>query len=272
MGSAFSAVSFTNSLKNLGGTDNDGGPDDSSEEINTDANITAAGLRTSFIWGGGDGTPNAGGTTAWERIEFSAAGGTWGLGRASDDGRNYLTTVGTDYQTASFTSEVLFTTSASGNGAQAFFMGMGTGQRGSYNTPDIGTDNTSVFLEARDGGIVKVFTTRVSGDGFGNKDDYGSSFSWTAGTHRAVFSYDAATSAATFRIDLGNDGSFDGVSMPVDVSALVPDWNGGEDARLYIGGDDGIVLSDWTTTVVPESSTPMLLALGGLLLLVRRRD
>lgn len=264
------ATTYENSLKGIGANGNNGGQANSSEDSATVTNINNAGLEPAFIWGGGDGTPDPGGHASFERIEFSSTGATFGVGQGGDAGRNYLRTVAKDYYTTDFTAEVLFTTNAS-NGGQALFIGMGAGARGSaFGFPDVDetVDYTSVFLEARDGGAeVATFGFKeTTGSGAVEQLDnardalYNDDFSWSAGTHRAIMSFDVSAQEMTFQLDIGNDDSMDGVSMVVDVSALMDDWAGGDAAALFIGGDDGIVLSDLKVSAVPEPGTYALLA------------
>jgi hypothetical protein len=264
------ATTFENSLKGIGANGNNGGQANSSEDSATVTNTNNAGLETAFIWGGGDGSPDPGGHASFERIEFSSTGATFGAGQGGDAGRNYLRTVAKDYYTTDFTAEVLFTTNAS-NGGQALFIGMGAGERGdTFGFPDISssTDYSSVFLEARDGGnqVATYAFSEMTGESpearLGNALDatYSDSFSWSAGTHRAIMSFDVSAQEMIFQLDLGNDDSIDGVSMVVNVSALMDDWAGGDAAVLFIGGDDGIVLSDLKVNAVPEPGTYALLA------------
>ena len=278
---AFAATPFENSLKGVGANGNNGGLTNSSEDSATVTNLNTAGLEPAFIWGGGDGTPDPGGHASYERIEFSSDGATFGEGQGGDPGRNYLRTIEQDYFTTNFTAEVLFTTDA-GNSGQAFFMGMGAGARGSaFGFPDIdeAVDYTSVFLEARDGGAevatfgFKETTGAGAVEQLDNARDalYSDDFSWGQGTHRAIMSFDVAAQEMTFQLDLGNDDSMDGVAIVVDVSGLMTEWSNGDAAALFIGGDDGIVLSDWKVTVPEPSQAAMLVGVTALALAAMRR-
>lgn len=271
---AFAATSFENSLKGVGANGNNGGLANSSEDSATVTNLNNAGLEPAFILGG----------DSWERIDFSTSGATFGTAQGGDPGRNYLRTTDKDYFTTNFTAEVLFTTDA-GNGIQAFFMGMGAGVRGTaFGFPDIYENGsyTSVFLEARDGGAeVSTFGFKAtSGAGAVEQLDnardalYSNNFSWGQGTHRAIMSFDVAAQAMTFQLDLNNDGSMDGGTMGtmvVDVSELMTEWSNGDAAALFIGGDDGIVLSDWKVTVPEPSQAAMLVGVSALALAAMRR-
>lgn len=268
---AFAATPFENSLKGIGANGNNGGFANSSENSATVTNLSTAGLEPAFILGG----------DSWERIDFSTSGATFGEAQAGDAGRNYLRTIEQDYFTTNFTAEVLFTTDAD-NGSQAFFMGMGAGARGSaFGFPDIDetVDYTSVFLEARDGGAevatfgFKETTGAGAVEQLDNARDasYSDDFSWGAGTHRAIMSFDVAAQEMTFQLDLGNDDSMDGSTIVVDVSGLMTEWSNGDAAALFIGGDDGIVLSDWKVTVPEPSQAAMLVGVSALALAVMRR-
>lgn len=268
---AFAATPFENSLKGVGANGNNGGLANSSEDSATVTNLNNAGLEPAFILGG----------DSWERIDFSTSGATFGTAQGGDPGRNYLRTVAKDYYTTDFTAEVLFTTNAS-NGGQAFFMGMGAGARGTaFGFPDIDgdVDYTSVFLEARDGGAeVATFGFKeTTGPGAVEQLDnardasYSGDFTWGAGTHRAIMSFDVAAQEMTFQLDLGNDDSMDGSTMVVDVSGLMTEWSNGDDAALFIGGDDGIVLSDWKVIVPESSQAAMLVGVSALALAAMRR-
>lgn len=268
---AFAATPFENSLKGVGANGNNGGLTNSSEDSATVTNLNTAGLEPAFILGG----------DSWERIDFSTSGATFGTAQGGDPGRNYLRTIEKDYFTTNFTAEGLFTTDA-GNGIQAFFMGMGAGVRGTaFGFPDIDENvpYTSVFLEARDGGAeVSTFGFKeTTGAGAGEQLDnardalYSNDFSWGQGTHRAIMSFDVAAQEMTFQLDLGNDDSMDGVTMVVDVSGLMTEWSNGDAAALFIGGDDGIVLSDWKVTVPEPSQAAMLVGVSALALAAMRR-
>ena len=239
--SAHSAVLFTNDLKGFTGTTDDGA---------TITSLSNAGF-------------NPGETaTTTRRVTFGGSGATFGLGTGGDNGRNTLRTNDADYHTISFVSRVVFTTNSE---QHAFYLGMGAGEPGVFGLPDwSSTRNTisGIYDRRRGPDDFQIRTNNV--DVAALRPIFGN------GTHEAIFTWNAATGMATFEYDLGNDGSIDG-SQSYDASGLIAEWNGGEESRLYVGGDDGVIVSDWAVTAIPEPSSTALLGLGGVALIFRRR-
>lgn len=87
----------------------------------------------------------------------------------------------------------------------------------------------------------------------------------SGGTHLMKMEWDAGTETATFSFDNGNDGSFE--------ETFTHTYAGldGTNSRLFVGGGNGLVVSDVSVAVVPEPASTALLGLGGLALLLRRR-
>ncbi|NWK57246.1 PEP-CTERM sorting domain-containing protein [Verrucomicrobiaceae bacterium N1E253] len=264
------ATSISVTLQSLGGVDNDGGIDDSSEATATVNNLTAAGLTPSFIWGGGDGTPDPGGHASFERIEFSTTGAVFGLGSSSDSGRNYLSTIQNDYHTANFTATIEFTISDIAN--QNVFFGMGTGQLGTFSLPDYQTGNSAAVVELANGNTGNTFLFSSISEDFGDNQTNMTGVSYGLGTHLAKISFSSSAQELTFSVDANNDGSFES-SLTRDVSSLIGTggWGDTDNASIFFGGDDGVTLANFNVSAVPEPSSAALLGLSALTLILRRR-
>lgn len=198
-------------------------------------------------------------TDAMRAIEFSALGAQFGGALAGNDGRNYIRTTATDYNTASFTAEVTADYTLGG----VMFIGLGGGTIGAFGTPD--WDNTDSFwLELAPGGVSNTFTFNSGPDG-----PAGQGLN-VNGPIRIRMTYDAG--AGTLQYDL--DGDYAGGPFTADASSAAFDVSGlftmGEPASIFVGGGSGVLLSDLAVNVVPAPATGLLTAVG-LLAAARRR-
>jgi hypothetical protein len=135
---------------------------------------------------------------------------------------------------------------------QAHYFGLGTGDAAAFRTPDWTTPASSVMYW----GEVNVgdpFATTLK-----NRDGFGSFVSTAAagldsGTHRLRLSYDWFGKTAEFSIDRDYAGGAfmaDVTSPAIDVKDLYgPTGWPTEPARIFFGGDDGVVFKDFQVTV-----------------------
>ncbi len=81
-------VPFSDPLTGYTGADADGtaNPQGSTENAETVAQLAANGLEATFIWGGGDNIPDAGGYGSWEEVLFDTTGATFAQVRAATPG------------------------------------------------------------------------------------------------------------------------------------------------------------------------------------------
>jgi len=202
--------------------------------------------------------------TADRDILYSASGAQFGGVMAGNDGRNYIDSTMADYNTSSFTAEVTADFSAGGR----MFFGLGGGQVGTYGTPDWDVTDTG-WIELGPGGLANFFTYDLGGAG--PNGPTGSGMPAVGNNIRVRMTYDAGAGTLTFDVDdayAGGPFMADVTSGPLDVSSL---FSAGEDARVFVGGGSGAVLSDLNVTVVPAPAGIGVLALGGLLGTRRRR-
>ncbi len=236
-----------------------------SDPLTSDAGNFALGTGTSSISFGPSG------------VSFDGAG---------DGGRRYLHTVDNAYFGSAFTATLTFSLPAGATGASVLFMGLGTGDAGTfYNQPDqnlAGHSGAWVGWDPRDlgGGSGRIEAVSQIDDADMNILGVGESpFTSTAaygpdsGQNTAVMTWDPATGTITWTLDLGSNGA--GVDETVSTildPALLDRWNGttaSDPSSIFFGGNNGIVVSDFS--VVPEPASLALLGLGGLTLLRRRR-
>lgn len=211
-------------------------------------------------------------TSAGQAITFDPAGATFGSVDGGDGGRNIIRTTATDFDEQGFTAAVTVTNPS---GSRNAFLGLGAGGFGDYNVPDVNfsfegntaNGDDSVLVDSK-GSDLEAF--RQQDQSF--VDILGSTGTApnTVTSVRLGLTYvvAAGVKTATFTADFNADGTIDKTTGPIDVSAL---FTGAEPARVFIGGDDGVTLANFTATVVPEPASAALLALGGLAMLRRRQ-
>jgi PA14 domain len=204
------------------------------------AALSGSGLNVSFVWGGGAG--------AWERISFSPSGATFGSNTpgstGSHKGRNYLRTHEMNFSGSSFRAFV----TVSRPSRVAVFFGIGNAALGDWKQPDVGTGNASAFLELQEGydnasrrlvGGTSATPTnvQVGYDGMAN----------VTGLMRLRMDYNAIAKTVVYAIDYSPSGAFvaDQVFPLVNVSSIAPEWEGGENSRIFFGGQGNVVFTDF---------------------------
>jgi hypothetical protein len=225
------------------------------------ATLVGSGLNVTFIWDGGAG--------AWERIDFTGSGATFGshAGGGPQTGRNYLRTNATDYATVGFSA---FVTVDRGTRDSVYF-GMGKGDLGEFKAPDLKTGNASVFLELQDG-FDNASRRIQSGTNTDVEAGYDTMTTIT-GPMRLRMDYDPLAQTVIYSIDYNPSGAFvaDQTFAPVDVSSITPEWAGGESSSIYFGGQNGVTFTNFEVVVIPETSTALLTLAAGFLTFRRRR-
>jgi hypothetical protein len=254
---ANAAASITNSLTGFTGTSQTNFPAQPST-------LTGSSLNVSFVWGGGDG--------AWEKIDFSASGATFGNHQGGANGRNYLRTDDVNYatDTVGFTAYVTVDRST----RESVFFGMGDGALGQFKQPDSNLGNASVFLDLQEG--FDNASRRLIGGTVGSPTDAEVAYdgmTTVTGPMRLRMEYDGAADTVVYSIDYSPIGAFvaDQTFAAVDLSSIAAEWAGGENSRIYFGSQGGVTFTDFSVTVIPEPAAALLGSLAFLGLLRRRR-
>ncbi len=186
---------------------------------------------------------------------------------SGDSNRIYLGTNDTDYSAVDFVFEADVTIPNLGSPWSIAFLGMGSSNAngGFYGEP---TTNQNVITALRpdegDGGNLSSRDNGVFGG------PHFSGIGLTTATQGMRMEWNATSKLATFLFDVGNDGTYDpALTFTVDGSN-----NGftGSNSQLFVGGGNGTTFDNISITApVPEPTSALLCALGGLALSVRRR-
>ena len=183
--------------------------------------------------------------------------------------RIYLGSNDTNYNTVDFTFEADVTYSQNDPWGIAFW-GMGTSNA-----------NTSQFGEPNAGSVIAMTLRTDDTGGLGNLAGRDNSASTTVtgingmtiglpSTHGVCMEWVAATSQATFKFDLNNDGTYEPArNFTIDGSN---NSFTSSNSRLFVGGGFGLKFDNIVVTAVPEPSAALLGGLGVLALLRRRRN
>jgi hypothetical protein len=228
-------------------------------------------------------------SSSGREIYYTANGVEFDRDENDDNGRNYVRTADTDYNTVSFAAEITVQAALGdqeyGNSSQ-FYLGMGTGDIGQYGVPDRNGNNASAtfILNQSDNTTAdRVFFGTEDGSNWNQVpllDPYPAAV--TTSTHRLRMEYDASAVQMRLIVDFdyaGGPFTADFTSDWQDVGSLngADGWGGGEAASIFFGGDsdDGDLDEPtlaWDFNVVPEPATLGLVSLGGLLFLLRRKS
>jgi hypothetical protein len=243
---ATAATSFSNSLTGFTGN---------STEAPLQTTFAAAGFDFASI----DGPTDQDGDTVIDHdatVVFDAAGAHFGTLWAGDGGRNYVRTTQADYATGSFTVDITFV--APDLATQDVFLGVGAGEIALFGWPDWSTLHPSVVVlpEITDGGVSQLTT-------FKTVDDV-NAFANTAapnlldGTHRVRLAFNEAAKTANFAVDVNYAGGAfiaDYTATPVNITDLYAGlndpWPTLGPSKIYFGGDDGVILKDFSVSVGP---------------------
>ncbi len=276
---SYAASDLVNALNTYSGTSQDGDNGATQPAFLTDP--PESGLEVSFL------APGFIAADAWETVYFNNTtppvgefpGVKFGGNRGNptqgggNDGRNYMRTVETDYNTKDFTAYVTVRRSipsVTGNRRSVFF-GLGTGLRNGGNAPDQGTANGSVFLELQNG--FGNASRRLIGDPLPNESsNQFTEFNWEPLTTvsddamRIRMVYDSVASTVSYAIDYGYDGvtfvadqliDEENDSAPTTPAAKqAGEWAGGDRASIYFGGDRSVVFTDLVIDVTDPPTPP----------------
>ena len=277
---SYAASDLVNALNTYSGSSQDGGDGATQPAFLTDS--PESGLEVSFL------APGFTAAGAFETIYFNDTdavspefpGAKFGGNRGNvaqgggDDGRNYIRSVETDYNTKDFTAFVTVRRSAPsvGTNRRSVFFGLGTGTRAGFgNSPDRGTASASVFLELQNG--FGNASRRLVGDplpGQGSNQD--SEFNWeplttiSDDTMRIRMIYDSVASTVSYAIDYGYDGVTFVADQLIDeendsapltpVSKQAGEWADGDRASIFFGGDRSVVFTDLVVDVTDPPTPP----------------
>ena len=240
---ASAAASFSNSLKGFTG--------DSTLPA-TQTALATAGFSISSTYGETEYPPESG-FFVNPTIQFDSSGAHFGdLTGEENTGRNYIRTNDADYANVSFVAEVTFEALAIDFQDVYFGMGAGNDVPTAFRTPDWQTPNSSVMYWGESEIGTPDVTVFINDNGDG-PSTYTPAPDLGDGTHRVRLSYDRYKQAATFSFDLNYTGgafAADVTAPPVNVSALygADGWIT-EPARIFFGGDDSLVITDFQVAV-----------------------
>jgi hypothetical protein len=205
------------------------------------------------------------------RVKFDASGATFGSFLAADNGRNIIKTLANDYASADFEAYVTSSYAATN---QNIFIGFGPGDIGSYGVPDWSaagdTTNAALIcqLDMTGAGVAGIWAqTNNSSGNYAYSAE--SALALTPGNDQRIkLSYNATANTATLEIDENYNGSTFNPTVtvgPVTVPALAQ-------SKVYIAGDDGVILSDFeivggAAPIVPVSDLEIVSFSGGVAIL-----
>jgi hypothetical protein len=228
---ALSATSFSNSLTGFTGN---------STQVATRTALMAAGF-------------NVADTEAIPKVIFETSGAKFGDGEPNNDGRNYIRTNDADYANVSFVAEI--TMVAPIIDSQDGYFGMGGGDPGAFRTPDWTLPNSSVMYWGETEIAEPSIDTFVVDNGDGPFVTT-SAPGLTEGTHRIRMTYDWFQKSVVLSFDFNYAGGEFTNDLTVPALDVRPLYGGNgwpiEPARLFFGGDEGIVFKDFQVNVTSD--------------------
>lgn len=224
-------------------------------------------------------TTNTNFTTHGPSVSFGGAGALFN--GSGDSQRTYLSTNDLSYGGVAFVATVEFTYDPANQGA--FYFGIGTGDVGGfYNSPDVGQAGHSGAWIAWDPRNSDPASGKFESMGITNGSavnlfaDTENPFTTTVPFENGVSSlttmtWNPATRQITWALDINKDGSFEETHSAILDQAIVDRWQlaSPDPSAIYFGGNGSLTATNFS--VVPEPSTAVLLGLGSLALLKRRR-
>jgi fibronectin type 3 domain-containing protein len=258
------ANDLTNSLNTYSGSSQDNQPAHASV-------LALSGLEASFVADG------FGAGAAFETIYLNDAsavlpevpgikfGGNRGNGDpqgGGNDGRNYMRTVETDYNTKNFTAFVTVKRSAPTVDAnrRSVFFGLGTGAL--YNggaNPDQNTTNAAVYVELQNG--FGNASRRAQSDTQGNVEiGYHALNQVSSDSMRMKMEYNSVSQEIAFSFDYdyvpGNPFTPDQI-IPITMTPIQgAEWSNGDRASIFFGGDRSIVFTDLVIDATDPATPP----------------
>jgi fibronectin type 3 domain-containing protein len=182
-----------------------------------------------------------------------------------NDGRNYIRTVETNYNTQDFTAYVTVKRSApsiTGNRRTVFF-GLG---RGALNltgaNPDSGTSNAAAYFEMQNG--FDNVSRRAQSDTQDNAQiNYEVMSTVSSDSMRLRLQFDSVARTLIFSADYGYvpgnaftaDQTFF-TANPTTFASQASKWAGGDRASIFFGGDRNIVFTDLNIDVTQPAVPP----------------
>ena len=190
------------------------------------------------------------------------------------DGRNYMRTIETDYNTKDFTAFVTVKRPAPIPNAppattvnrRSVYFGLGAGARnGGGANPDSGTTNASAYFEMQNG--FDNVSRRVQSNSQANVElGFHGMSTVSDDSIRMRMQYNSVAQTLTLSLDYGyvpNSAFVADQTFPSSaISIQGNEWATGDRASIYFGGDRSVVFSDLVITVTapPTPPTPTALA------------
>lgn len=195
-------------------------------------------------------------------VKFGGNRGNGALQGGGNDGRNYMRTVESDYNTKNFTAFVTVkrSTPTVDNNRRSVFFGMGTGalHNGGAN-PDQNTSNAAAYVELQNG--FGNASRRAQSDVQGNVEfAYHGLSQVSSDSMRIKMEYNSITQDLVFSFDYdhvpGEPFSADQIIPTTTTSIQGAEWANGDRASIFFGGDRSVVFTDLVIDVTDPATPP----------------